>query len=615
MFHQYYGLKEQPFGVTPDPSYLYASTAHREALASLIYSVEAGLGFASLIAAPGLGKTTLLYYLLQHFESRARTAFIFETQCNSRGLLRHILSDLGTEVGDTDMNAMFRTFRDLVAAEAHAGRRTLLVIDEAQNFGHSALETVRLLSNFETFSAKLLHIVLAGQPQLARLLAEPELAQLRQRITVAARLRPFSPGETVEYIDHRLRTAGYRGSRLFTSAALALIAQYSDGIPREINRVCFNALSLGFALEKPTIDADLVQEAVTDLDLGAMLVASAQDQFAAAPRVTQPCAARNEPASLPFTPAVPPFARRSSPVPTTRNLVVQGSPTLSAAPDEQSPVLSLVTPPRPQSLPQPNGAAARQVQTPYATVPPGKAAQFPLRLAYVTAAIAAVLLLAVGIGLTYGRRLSPLSQGGEPTSNTFRTAPAGRSVTTATVPPPITTTPTGAQAAAALTPASARRFRPSLQPSRRPNYAQQPMRVAPLSRSSAAPIESGNPPPPPLRGDAPNPTALALPEITSAPHSTEEGATSTGGTSPARLLSRVEPSYPPEAMEARIQGSVTLLIHIGKDGRVTDVRAVQGATVLTRAAISAVRRWVYVPYMLNGHAVESDTTVVVNFVL
>src|SRR5437868_1196666 len=209
MFLDYYRLREQPFGVTPDPRFLYFSPAHREALASLLYGIEAGRGFLALIAQPGMGKTTLLFQFLQHLRGSARTVFVFQTQCNSRELLRYILAELEIDVSGTwDLVRMHEAFNQGLLREAHAGRKVVIIIDEAQNLTESVLETIRLLSDFETPQRKLLQIILAGQPQLADKLSSRALAQLRQRISIICRLTPLSPEETNHYIEHRLRVAG-----------------------------------------------------------------------------------------------------------------------------------------------------------------------------------------------------------------------------------------------------------------------------------------------------------------------------------------------------------------------------------------------------------------------
>jgi general secretion pathway protein A len=279
MFLQFYGFKEQPFGVTPDPRYLYFSPAHREALASLYYGIEAGRGFISLIAKPGMGKTTLLFQLLQRFQSTARTAFIFQTQCNSREFMRFLLSEIGCDVSpDQDMVTINREFNQCLLQEARAGRRFIVVVDEAQNCDPSVLETIRLLSDFETPQAKLLQIVLAGQPELADKLARPSLSQLRQRISVLARLEPLSAAEVDKFIDFRLRIAGYAGGPLFTAQARKLIAELSEGIPRNINNLCFNALSIGCALQQKTVDEVILQEVAGDFDISRLDAERSQSQ-------------------------------------------------------------------------------------------------------------------------------------------------------------------------------------------------------------------------------------------------------------------------------------------------------------------------------------------------
>jgi len=165
---------------------------------------------------------------------------------------------------------MHQMFNKLLAEETQAGRRVILVIDEAQNLEEKALESIRLLSNFETPSMKLLLIVLAGQPQLATRLGEPSLAQLRQRVSMIIRIEPFTSEGIGKYIRHRLWVAGYKGPSLFTAGAEGMIASRSEGIPRNINNICFNAMSLACALKKKTIDREIVSEVLADLDLGSL---------------------------------------------------------------------------------------------------------------------------------------------------------------------------------------------------------------------------------------------------------------------------------------------------------------------------------------------------------
>lgn len=289
MFVDYYGLREQPFGVTPDPKFLHLGEGHREALAALFYEIESGRGFSALAAEPGMGKTSLLMRLLESMQESARTAFLFQTDGGSREFLHALLHDLGIASQGMDLAATHQALNEALLAELNAGRRVIVVIDEAQNLSEKTLESVRLLSNFETPEAKLMHIVLAGQPKLSENLAKPSLTQLRQRVSNVIQLKPFRADETTEYINHRLRTAGLRGEIPFLSDALLLIARSSKGIPRNINNICFQALSLGFATQTRSIGTDIIREVLADLEIGHTGTSSRRLESATAspPRIAQ----------------------------------------------------------------------------------------------------------------------------------------------------------------------------------------------------------------------------------------------------------------------------------------------------------------------------------------
>src|SRR5256885_4650754 len=267
MYLKYFGFREQPFGVTPDPRFLYLSAAHREAVASLYYGVEANRGFLGLIAKPGMGKTTLLFHLLEKFRSSARTAFLFQTQCTSREFMRFLLAELGYQDDGQDFVRLHEEFNRRLLQEARAGNRFIVVIDEAQNLAPEVLETVRLLSDFETPRAKSLQIILSGQPELATKLASAGLAQLRQRISIVNQLEPLPSWEVKSYIEHRLQIAGYEGDPLFTPEALGEIAEFTEGNPRNVNNFCFNAFSLACALRQKLVDSAVVKEVISDLDI------------------------------------------------------------------------------------------------------------------------------------------------------------------------------------------------------------------------------------------------------------------------------------------------------------------------------------------------------------
>jgi type II secretory pathway predicted ATPase ExeA len=270
-FLNFYGLSEQPFDVTPDPAYLYLSPMHREALGSLSQGIQNLRGFMALVAEPGMGKTTLLNRLMEELRETTRTVFLFQTQCNSRELLRYLLNELGVESGAMDVVSMHRALNQILFEDMLNGRRFVLIIDEAQNLDSTTLETIRLLSDFETTHAKLIQIVLAGQPQLIETLLRPNLSQLRQRIAILTNLEPLCPSETAQYVEHRLRAAGAPDGAIFTPEALALIAERSQGIPRNINNLCFNALQLGYSRGCETIDAGIVKTVAEKLDVKALL--------------------------------------------------------------------------------------------------------------------------------------------------------------------------------------------------------------------------------------------------------------------------------------------------------------------------------------------------------
>ena len=268
MLLQYFGFQQDPFGATPDPRCLYLSGTHREALASLEYGFLSNRGFTAMIASPGMGKTTLLCRFLENTRGAARTVFLFDVdaECEPKELVAYILRDIGITPAQSS-SEMHDQLAGAVVKENRAGRKFVVVIDEAQNLSNAVLERVRLLTNFETSRGKLMQVVLSGQPQLSDKLMQPSLVQLRQRISTICRIKPLSTDETVAYIDYRLKLAGYEGEALFTEDALKSITEASGGIPRSINNLCFNALSLCCSLNRKQVDANMVAEAITDLEL------------------------------------------------------------------------------------------------------------------------------------------------------------------------------------------------------------------------------------------------------------------------------------------------------------------------------------------------------------
>ncbi|HTC64818.1 MAG TPA: AAA family ATPase [Candidatus Saccharimonadales bacterium] len=270
-FLSFYGLGQQPFDVTPDPACLYLSASHSEALTALKQGIEHFRGFMMLVAEPGMGKTTLLHRLMEELNETARVVFLFQTQCNSRELLCYILNELEVDHTGMDAVAMHRALNQALLEEMLRGRRFVLIVDEAQNLQEPVLETIRLLSDFETTHSKLIQIVLAGQPQLAETLMRYNLVQLRQRIAVLSSLKSLSVAEIAEYVDYRLRVSGWSGKEIFTSDALAQIAESSGGVPRSINNYCFGAMLKGFQRGLQVVDADIVREAAGTLNLESLV--------------------------------------------------------------------------------------------------------------------------------------------------------------------------------------------------------------------------------------------------------------------------------------------------------------------------------------------------------
>ena len=268
MLLQYFGFREEPFGVSPDPRCLYLSRAHREALESLENGFYSNRGFIAMIAPPGMGKTTLLFRFLEDTRETARSVFLFDidASCEPRDFVAYILRDIGITPGRTN-SVMHQQLSGALVKETQAGRKFVVVIDEAQNLSDAVLERVRLLSNFETSRGKLIQIILSGQAQLSDKLLKASLVQLRQRISAICRIEPLTAEETVPYIDYRVKLAGYDGKPLFTEDAFKLITEASHGTPRTINNLCFNALSLCYALKSKRVDGSMVAKAIADLHL------------------------------------------------------------------------------------------------------------------------------------------------------------------------------------------------------------------------------------------------------------------------------------------------------------------------------------------------------------
>lgn len=266
MYLEYYGLREPPFSITPNPRFLFFSAKHREAFNHLLYGIRERKGFVQLTGEVGAGKTTLCRALLDQLGNNYSTALILNPPSDADSLLRDIAQEFGLEVQGRNRSELLGEFNAFLLQQLDQGRDTVLIIDEAQNLTNELLEQVRLLSNLETDDQKLLQIVLMGQPELRDRLNDPALRQLRQRITVRYHLQPLNLAEVGQYIRHRLTVSGANGLPRFTAPALWRIYSYSKGIPRLVNAVCDKCLLAGFVQQTDRISWRMVGRAVRELE-------------------------------------------------------------------------------------------------------------------------------------------------------------------------------------------------------------------------------------------------------------------------------------------------------------------------------------------------------------
>lgn len=269
LYLEHFGFARDPFNVTPDPSLLYESLAHKEALAQLVYGVQARKGFVVLTGEVGTGKTTLVHALLNQLKGNAQSAFIFNRIDDSEDLLRYVCEDFGlldSQQGQRKNHDYVTLLNRFLLECYRKGENCALIIDEAQNLTPEVLESIRMLSNFETAQDKLLQILLVGQPELATRLNSPGLRQLKQRVAMRYHLRPLSLSESKQYIAARVQRAGGSPS-IFAEKVLESIFFYSSGVPRLINILCDNSLLTTYALGKREVEAGAVREVATDLQL------------------------------------------------------------------------------------------------------------------------------------------------------------------------------------------------------------------------------------------------------------------------------------------------------------------------------------------------------------
>jgi general secretion pathway protein A len=340
MYTAYYGFREFPFNVTPDPRFLYLNDTYQEAIAALRYGIEGRRGFVALIGEAGTGKTTLLRRLLDSFEGTVRTVLLLHPTVSFDEILEHILSELGIPTDGARKLVLLQRLNEYLLEHTTAGGNVAILIDEAQDLETRVLEELRLLSNLETGSEKILQIILAGQPELDARLADPALRQLRQRITLNVRIRPLDAPETAAYVRTRLEKAGARDLDIFTPEALEKIAQVTSGIPRLVNVLCDACLMAGFATGQSRVGVQLVEDAWADYDRGTETP-------------------QTVPAAMSASKTAPAAAVPAAPV-----------PTIAAPPVVEPPVVVAPPAPAPVVAPAPAPAPVAAAPAPVAAEPP-----------------------------------------------------------------------------------------------------------------------------------------------------------------------------------------------------------------------------------------------------
>jgi len=268
MYKSYFGLKENPFNVNPDPRYLFLTKQIEEALTGLMYGIQTKKGFITLTGEVGTGKTTLVNRLLDWLhQRRTKTAFLFNSRMNSNQLFDFILAEFEITCETRSKSQQLLKLNQWLLERFRAGETAVLIVDEAQNLTYPVLEEIRLLTNLETSTEKLLQIVLSGQPELEEKLKLPQLRQLRQRVTLRCKTAPLTKEQTRDYIIERLRIAGANGAPIFNEEAMETVHMYSLGIPRVVNLLCEHSLVNAFVEQQRPIQPKIVEEVAREFQL------------------------------------------------------------------------------------------------------------------------------------------------------------------------------------------------------------------------------------------------------------------------------------------------------------------------------------------------------------
>ena len=276
MYEEFYHLTEKPFTLSPDPSFLFLGKGHRRALNILEYGVESDSGITVVSGEVGTGKTTLIRSLMSELGDEYTIGLITNTQRDFGSLLKWVLMAYDVETDETDSIKLYKQLVNFISSEHEAGRRVVLIIDEAQNLGPEALEDIRMLTNINVDKDVVLQLILVGQPELVELLRKKELRQFAQRVSADYLLAPLTFKETQDYIKHRIKVAG-GDENLFAQTAYATVYYHSGGIPRIINTICDMALVYGYADESPRIRKEIVLDAIRDRKVGGLVIRDDQN--------------------------------------------------------------------------------------------------------------------------------------------------------------------------------------------------------------------------------------------------------------------------------------------------------------------------------------------------
>jgi general secretion pathway protein A len=268
MYKEFFGLRANPFNVNPDPRFLFLTRHTEEALACLTYGIQSRKGFVLLTGEVGTGKTTLVNKLLEWLRlQQVATAFIFNSRMNVPQFLDYMMADFNITCDANAKSQLLMRLYNWLLDRYRAGETAVLIVDEAQNLSDEVLEEIRLMTNLETFTEKLLQIVLVGQPELEQKLKQPNLRQLRQRLTLRAKTHPLTLEETRAYVAQRLKIAGSNGQQIFSPESLTAIHRFSNGIPRVINLLCEHCLVSCFVDHQPVVQANVVEAVARDFEL------------------------------------------------------------------------------------------------------------------------------------------------------------------------------------------------------------------------------------------------------------------------------------------------------------------------------------------------------------